>query len=127
MTAEEEKVFWPIYDKYEAKRDALRKEHRALRKQYKGKTPEDMTEAEAEDLLAKETSFREQRLAIDKAFDNELKSVLSAKKILLLHKVERKFKKQLLDRMKGRRGPGQARGPGGPGGRGEFGPPPHMD
>lgn len=124
LTAEEEKAFWPIYDKYEAKRGALREEHRALRKQYKGKDPEDMTEAEAKDLLSKETAFREQRLAIDKGFDNELKAVLSAKKILLLHRAERKFKKQLLDRMKGSRGPGGQRGPGG---RRDFGPPPHMD
>jgi hypothetical protein len=121
LTPEEEKAFWPIYDKYEAKREALRNEHKELRKLYKGKEPEEMTEAEAKDILAKEASFRERRLEIDKGFDNELKSVLSAKKILMLHKAEMKFKKQLLDRMKGRRGPG---GHGGP--RGEFGPPPHM-
>jgi len=41
---------------------------------------------------------------LDKDFERELKSSLSAKKIILLHKAERKFKKQLLDRMKGRRG-----------------------
>ena len=104
LTEEEEKVFWPIYDEYENKRDALRKEHRSLRKQFKGKSLDELSEAEAEDMLTKEMEFREKRLALDKDFEQELKSNLSAKKIILLHKAERKFKKQLLDRMKGRRG-----------------------
>ena len=104
LTEEEEKVFWPIYDEYENKRDALRKEHRSLRKQFKGKSLDELSEAEAEDMLTKEMEFREKRLALDKDFEQELKSNLSAKKIILLHIAERKFKKQLLDRMKGRRG-----------------------
>ena len=104
LTEEEEEVFWPIYNEYENKRDALRKEHRSLRKQFKGKSLDELSEAEAEEMLAKEMAFREKRLALDKDFEQELKTSLSAKKIILLHKAERKFKKQLLDRMKGRRG-----------------------
>ena len=104
LTKEEEEVFWPIYDEYENKRDALRKEHRALRKQFKGKSLDELSESEAEEMLTKEMEFREKRLALDKDFEQELKSNLSAKKIIMLHKAERKFKKQLLDRMRGRRG-----------------------
>ena len=115
LTEKEEKVFWPIYDEYENKRDELRKEHRLLRKQFRGKSLDELSESEAEEMLTKEMEFREKRLALDKDFEQELKSSLSAKKIILLHKAERKFKKQLLDRMKGRRGkgPGNSR-PGGP-------------
>jgi len=104
LTEEEEEVFWPIYDEFENKRDALRKEHKSLRKQFKGKSLDEVSEAEAEEMLIKEMEFREKRLALDKDFEQELKTSLSAKKIILLHKAERKFKKQLLDRMKGRRG-----------------------
>ena len=104
LTEEEEQAFWPIYDEYENKRDALRKEHRSLRKQFKGKSLDELSEEEAEKMLMKEMEIREERLALDKDFERELKSSLSAKKIILLHKAERKFKKQLLDRMKGRRG-----------------------
>jgi Spy/CpxP family protein refolding chaperone len=104
LTEEEEEVFWPIYDEFENKRDALRKEHKSLRKQFKGKSLDELSEAEAEEMLTKEMEFREKRLALDKDFEQELKTSLSAKKIILLHKAERKFKKKLLDRMKGRRG-----------------------
>tara|TARA_Y100000746_G_scaffold177348_1_gene154926 strand:+ start:111 stop:647 length:537 start_codon:yes stop_codon:yes gene_type:complete len=104
LTEEEEEVFWPIYDEFENKRDELRKEHKSLRKQFKGKSLDELSEAEAEEMLSKEMEFREKRLALDKDFEQELKNSLSAKKIILLHKAERKFKKQLLDRMKGRRG-----------------------
>lgn len=104
LTEEEEEVFWLIYDEYDNNRDALRREYRSLRKQFKGNSLDDLSESEAEDMLTKEMEFREKRLALDKDFEKELKSNLSAKKIILLHKAERKFKKQLLDRMKGRRG-----------------------
>ena len=103
MTAEEEQVFWPIYDNYELKRESLRKEHRSLRKKYKGKSPNELTDEEAEDLISSEMEFRQRRLDLDKAFQEELKGVISIQKVLLLNKAERKFKKKLLDRMKGRR------------------------
>ena len=104
LTDEEEKAFWPIYDKYEVKREALRKEQRGLRKKYKGKKPSDLTDQEAEELITNEMEFRQKRLDLDKAFQEELKGVIPVQKVLLLYKAERKFKKQLLDRMKGRRG-----------------------
>ncbi|MBI34988.1 MAG: hypothetical protein CMP67_06450 [Flavobacteriales bacterium] len=104
LTEDEEKVFWPIYDNYENKRDELRKELRSLRKEFKGKSIDELTEAEAEEMLDKEMKFREKRLALDKEFERELRANLSAKKIIMLHKAERKFKKKLLDRMKGRKG-----------------------
>ena len=123
LTADEETKFWPIYDKYEAKREALRKEHRTLRKKYRGKSPSELSDQEAEDLMSKEMEFREKRLQLDKDFQSELKGVISVQKIIMLHKAERKFKKQLMDRMKGRRGPG-----GGQGRRGGPGmPPPGME
>jgi Spy/CpxP family protein refolding chaperone len=103
LTEIEEQAFWPIYNEYENKLDALRKERRSLRKQFKAKSLGELSEAEAEEMITKEMKFRERRLALDKYFEQELKSSFSAKKIILLHKAERKFKKQLLDRMKGRR------------------------
>lgn len=104
LTEDEEQLFWPIYTEYENKRDALRKERRSLRKKLKRKSLDELSESEAEEMLTKEMEFREKRLALDKDFERDLRSNLSAKKIILLHKAERKFKKQLLDRMKGKQG-----------------------
>jgi Spy/CpxP family protein refolding chaperone len=109
LTGSEEQIFWPIYTEYENKRDALRKEHRSLRKQFKRKSLDELSESEAEEMLSKEMLFREKKLALDKDFERELMSNLSAKKIILLHKAERKFKKQLLDRMKGKQDEGMGR------------------
>ena len=61
--------------------------------------------AEAEDILDSEMAFREKQLALEKAYGIKLKNALPIKKVLILRKAERKFKKQLLDRMK----KGQAR------------------
>jgi len=100
LTAIEETVFWPIYDEHEIQREALRKEHRETRKKYKGKSPEELTDEEAEDILDSEMAFREKQLALEKAYGTKLKNALPIKKVLMLRKTERKFKKQLLDRMK---------------------------
>ena len=111
LTEKEELLFWPIYDKYEQKRQEIRKEHRLDRQKYRGKSPNDLTDQEADDLITNEMNFRQKRLDLDKEFQNELRDVLPVKKILMLHKAERKFKKQLLDRMKGRRGQNNQNGP----------------
>ncbi len=105
LTAAQETVFWPIYDEHEIQREALRKKHRETRKKYKGKSPEELTDVEAEDILDSEMAFREKQLALEKAYGIKLKNALPIKKALMLRKAERKFKKQLLDRMK----KGQAR------------------
>ena len=50
-------------------------------------------------------AFKEKQLALEKAYGAKLKNALPIQKVLMLRKAERKFKKQLLDRMK----KGQAR------------------
>ena len=57
--------------------------------------------AEATEVVDNGMLLREQKLALDKSFHNDLKSVLPIKKVLKFHKAQRKFKRKLLKRMKG--------------------------
>jgi hypothetical protein len=116
LTADEEVGFWKVYDEFELKRDELRKEHHQLREKFRGKKPEEFSEAEAEEILANEMLMKEKRLKLDKEYDAALKGVIPATKILKLHRLERQFKRKLLQKMGDHKGP-----------RGGHSHPPHDD
>lgn len=106
LTETEAPKFWALYDQHETEMSALRKEHHEIRKTLKSKSIDELTDAEAKDLLDKEMAFHEKRHALKQKFNNDLQGVISVKKILKLHKAERDFKRKLLRKMrKGKRGP----------------------
>lgn len=109
LTESEKKSFWPVYNKHEQDEKALREKHKEFRNKFKGKSIDDMTEAEAEELIDNGILLKEQRLELDKSFNADLKSVLPMKKVLKFHKAQRKFKRKLLKIMKGNRGVGKNR------------------
>lgn len=105
LTEAEAPKFWTLYDQHEKEMTALRKEHHEIRKTLKSKSIDELTDAEAKDILDKETAFHEKRHTLKQKFNNDLQSVISVKKILKLHKAERAFKRKLLRKMrKGKRG-----------------------
>lgn len=122
FTEAEAQAFWPIYNKHEKNIKALRKEHKTLREKFKGKKIDDLTDAEAKELVDGEMSFKEKKLAIEKQYKTDIEAVLPIKKVLKYFKAERDFKRKLLKRMRGKRG--KRKGPRGK----RMGPPPgHED
>lgn len=107
LTESEKQSFWPVYDKHEEDEKALREKHKEFRKKNKGKSIDEMTDSEVEEIIDNGILLKEERLALDKSFNNNLKSVLPIKKVLKFHKSQRKFKRKLLKRMKGNRGAGK--------------------
>jgi uncharacterized protein YwgA len=109
LTPEEAEKFWPIYNKYNAQivesKNAL---DRGLFIEFsKGQTLDDLSEEEAEELLA-ELTKREQALLNQRAaMHHELRKVLSAKKLVLLVKAERDFNRRILQEFGRRNRPGR--------------------
>lgn len=100
LTPTEAQTFWPLYNEYTQKRETLRKEHKEKLKKYK----EDvslMTDAEAQEYIDAEMTYRQKDLDLQKDFYKKLKAVLPAKKIVLLAKAEEEFKKILLEGLGG--------------------------
>lgn len=102
LSASESPTFWKVYDEFELKRQALRKAHREMRKQFKQRDPDSITEAEAQQLLKDELLFKERKLQLAKDYDKALQKVIPAVEILKLHHAERRFKRALLDKIKNR-------------------------
>ncbi len=98
LSAEEAQGFWPIYNAFEAKLEALRKSD--LR-DIKIKMREgNVSESEANSLLKKLMNAETQVHNSKMQLMNDLKSVISAEKIIRLKAAEEAFNKKLLERLR---------------------------
>lgn len=95
LSTKEAEVFWPIYNAYETKREALRyQEKRQLRNELKD--TENISELEAALFLEKYLTYKEDEQELDEKFLLQVKKVLSAKKTLAFISSEENFKRQLI-------------------------------
>lgn len=105
LSSKEAQAFWPIYNEYQEKREALRQKERT---QIRGKIKEAnaLSEKEAKDLLEKYIRFEDEEEALDKTFLKEVSKEISAKKTLLLLRSEEEFKRQLIKQYRHKKGGG---------------------
>lgn len=102
LTADEAKVFWPIYNKFT-------EELKKLRLSTKGKITEEMADmpnmndTEAEKVLADMVNFKINEAELIKKYAAEFKKVLPIKKVVLLFKAENDFKRELLKQLANRK------------------------
>ncbi|MCU0435105.1 MAG: hypothetical protein MUC87_16725 [Bacteroidia bacterium] len=95
LTPAEAQVFWPVYNEYQDKRDALRKQaaenRRKIREQAEQLSSEELTR-----LADEEIRFREEDVKLQAELHAKLKTILPAKKLALLYVAEEEFKKELV-------------------------------
>lgn len=109
LGTKEAQNFWPIYNEYEEKREALRqKERNQIRA--KIKDADRLSEKQAEDLLQQYISFEDEEEALDKDFLKKVSKVISSKKTLLLLRAEEEFKRQLIKQYRQKRSSGSGGG-----------------
>lgn len=95
LSSKEAQEFWPVYNAYEDKRDALRKrEHTEIKN--KIRNVEGLTEKESAQLLKQHLQLEEEEEELDNEFLKEISAVISSKKTLLLLRSEEEFKRQLI-------------------------------
>jgi len=95
LNVKEAQAFWPIYNTYNTNIEDLRdKKHSEI---YLVQNKEDeFTEKEYQSFLDKRIEILEDETKLKKEYQQELSKVLSAKKIFLLYKAERDFKRKLI-------------------------------
>lgn len=97
LTQEESAEFWAIYNKYDK---YIREDRQSI---LKDKKPlETLTEREAQLLIEEKYKFEDQKLIYKKRMSEELAAVVGYKKVALLHKAEKTFKKKIIKRHKKR-------------------------
>ncbi len=101
LSPEEAQQFWPVYNKYEAEVDAIRKA-RATELMSAAVNFDQMSDAEVVKVIDNEMTFQEQDISIRKKYISEFKKVLPVKKVALLLRAEQMFKLKLLKEIQNR-------------------------
>jgi len=98
LTPEEAQQFWPVYNEYENKRNALLKEKRMEKKNNK----EDIgyTDEEIKKHIDNHFVIRQKELDLDKEYHTKFLAVISIKKVGKLYLAREQFKRDLLRKMK---------------------------
>lgn len=99
LTPEEAKVFWPVYNEYDAKRHELKKSFKESGDFHKTDFDK-LTDKEANQILDNQIFEAQKYLDLRKEYHAKFKSVLPAVKVLKLYDAEREFQKMLIDRIR---------------------------
>jgi len=107
LTAEEAKVFWPIYNDWQKEQKALRKERAQKMISFRKITEiEELSDTEIQALITNDFSFKQRDLNLDKKYYYKLKSSLPIKIVGKYYRAQEAFKRELLAKY---RNSGQAR------------------
>ena len=91
LTPEEAEKFWPIYNEYEHKKHRLyRREHAEI------ENAECMNEDEASEKLEEFVALEKEDYLLKKAFYDDLRTILSPARIILLTVVEEEFNDKIM-------------------------------
>jgi hypothetical protein len=101
--AEAEK-FWPVYNVYDKKLMDLRKIERKEIFTLVNGDMDSLSDEEANALLEKISDIKSKEFQYHQEMDQNLRNVISAKKILKLKHAEQEFKMKLLERVKEKHG-----------------------
>lgn len=104
LTPEEAQQFWPVYNEFSEKREAIIKTNRDQMRRLKEMDISGISEKEAEEIADQQLVHAQKMLDLRKAYHSQFKAILPAIKVLKLYKAEEDFKRLLLDRLRGRHG-----------------------
>lgn len=101
LTTDEAQKFWPIYNQYNLELENTRKESLLMRKALK-EGMETMTDKEVEKVADEFLGQRRKEVDIMDKYYLQFKKTLPIRKVALLYKSERDFKRHLLAEMRNR-------------------------
>jgi hypothetical protein len=99
LTPDEAKLFWPVYNEYEAKRQEMRKAFKNSDNLHKDEIDK-LTEKEASQILDNQLVEAQKFVDLRKEYHTKFKSVLPSVKVLKLYDAEREFQKMLIDKIR---------------------------
>ncbi len=105
LNSSEAEKFWPIYNEYDNKLEALRKKERTeIFSKIKNGGLEALSDKEANEVIDEFLDIKSKEHQYRRGMIEELRKVISPKKIIKLNRAEESFKRMLLERLKKRRG-----------------------
>ncbi len=102
LTPQEAQQFWPVYNEYSDRVDALHKEERKMLRSLKQQF-ETISEQDAQTVLNRHVMIQNNKTKAREDLIANLKGVIPAKKILILIKAEEDFKRSIFEKLRKRR------------------------
>ncbi len=104
LTTDEAQKFWPIYNANDEKQFELRhKKMRSIINKFENGSLEKLSEKEAASLIDQVENIEDELHDYKKKYIKDLKTVISAKKIIKLKKAEDEFNRKLMKQYKGKK------------------------
>ncbi len=101
LSSAQAEKFWPLYNAYEKQMHELRKKNHSEVKDVMKNEMQNLSEAQAAELLKKIQQKREKENELETNLEKELLEQMGAVKVLKLKKAEHEFKMQLLKKYRG--------------------------
>jgi len=99
LTSKEAQIFWPIYNEYQDKLQAIRKAKRKDVQATRGDI-DAMPDSEVESIIDAEIQAKKSEAELAKEYHIKFKQILSIKKVAKLYRAEEDFKRELLNQIK---------------------------
>lgn len=99
LTPDEAKLFWTVYDEYQDKKEA---EQKAYREKYilQWADINKLTDKEAKELADSFVIHEQKMLDLNKEYNLKFQKVLPIRKVVMLYKAERNFRRILLKKIR---------------------------
>ena len=102
LTTEEAKKFWPVYDEFQNKGNAIQIERQTLNRNF-NQNEQNMTEKELIEAGDKYIALQVQESALAQEYHKRFKEILSPAKVIRLYQAENQYRLQLLNELKDNR------------------------
>ena len=104
LTPNEAEKFWPIFNAFDEKQLELRLQKRLLNMKLKSQNNATKSDKEMNKLLEESEKIDDDLQSSRKNFVQSLQGIISPKKIIMLKQLEDEFKRELLNKIKQKRG-----------------------
>lgn len=97
LTPAESQIFWPVYNQFRKDLEALRAD-----RQPNGEELNDLSETEALAILNNSIQLDKKEIELKEKYNAKFVEIISAKRLIKLHSVDKRFKRQMLIGIKDR-------------------------
>ncbi|MEZ4957135.1 MAG: hypothetical protein R2825_26490 [Saprospiraceae bacterium] len=98
LTPEESKAFWPLFNQFEERQDALQEKY-----ELRGKKLELLSDDEVKGHIMSQLEMEDELVKLRKDYTMQFMEVLPIRKVAMLQRINREFKKALLEEIRKRR------------------------
>lgn len=100
LTPAESDKFWPLFNEYTQKQKELKKDHQKSIKALRGKSHNQLTKEESNQLINSDQTLKQSLLNLEKEYSTKFQTAINVQKVAKLKEAELQFKKALIKKVR---------------------------